>query len=266
VTDVAQETGKTNDFTAVLVYGLDEEGHLWLHDGLYDRIKPHQIRDALFDLKYPRADGTPSPWWRERPVEAEAALNMTEEQVAYAKLWEPDIILGEDYTYGKALADEMKQEGQRRGQFCRVHKVTVHAGPKKSDRILKALEPMFRAGRMHFRRYILKRSHTTGRQENVTKYLHEEFIHFLLPGAHDDGLDATHFLRPYVAKHWRPRKKGKAAEFQKIPKKDMSLGLEWRQPGDGFKPAPFFEPEPYAVPNRMRRRERSPHRVARGIR
>ena len=264
-TDVAQETGRTHDFTAFSVWGMDQKGHAWMHDVFYDKVPPHKQREAIFDLVYVPEDERPVSYWLDRPTHSEDELNLTAEQLAIRKLWQPKWIIGEDITYGKALLHELRQESEKLGRYDlmkKIRKFKVTQGAQKSDRILKANEPLFRAGRIHVPRILVKFLHFEGRRMDVMKIIRQEFDHFLTPGAHDDWLDGLHMARPLFSKTFRPVAEVTTNPYAKPAKKDMSLGLEWKEPRPEHRLAPNFVPEPYAVP-RSRRKGGSGIRVAR---
>ena len=150
--DPAGEKKKDNDYTVMVVIGLNEDGGYYELDGLRDRLNLTERAAALFRL---------------------------------VEKWGPIAVGYEKYGL-QADIEHMKYEMELRNFRFRI--VPLGGPMPKGDRI-RRLVPVFEQGRYHMPRRLLFIDREGKARDMVDEFVREEYTVFPV-AAHDDMLDA----------------------------------------------------------------------------
>lgn len=165
--DPASTTRKRSDYTAAVAMGQTQDGkHLYLLDGLRERLAPNQINAAL--LKF-------VSWWQDIALQAQVGF-----RVGF-----------ESYSFQIFLKTGFEDAARLAGRSFFVEELT----PKhrdKDDRI-KVLQTPFAAGRIHLPKALRRVSGVNGREYDVVQELMEEYNRWP-SGMHDDILDSIAYV------------------------------------------------------------------------
>ena len=160
IVDPASKRKKKSDYTAMLVVGINSEGHRYIVDGIRDKLNPAQRIDAA--------------------VELARRWNIKESG------WE-EVGLGDDNFY-------LEERRRKEHLFFTVTPVKTMQVAKE-DRIRNILVPEYASHKWFWpaRGKLVKYSLFHGRNFDLMELLEEEFMQFPL-AQHDDLMDCQTFL------------------------------------------------------------------------
>ena len=150
--DAASEKKRNSDYTAMVVWGLAQDGNYYFLDAVRDRLKLTERADALFSLH---------------------------------RRWKPEKVGYE--RYGMMSDIEHLKDRQERENYH--FPIVEMGGPMpKTDRI-KRLIPIFEEGRVFLPQSLTKVDYEGIRRDLIGIFIEEEYKAFPV-GLHDDMLDA----------------------------------------------------------------------------
>ena len=144
--DLAISQKETADYTAIAVVAVNSENHWFVLDVIYGRFNPSETIEKLF--------------WA-------------------VKKYKIDAVGIEKVQYQAALQHFLEKEMRTRGEFFRIEELKSH---KQKEVRIKALEPRFKAGMIHF--------------PDIADWLPELEAELLTfpRGRHDDLIDALAYI------------------------------------------------------------------------
>ncbi len=165
IVDPASEKKKTSDFTSFWVVGLGEDENYYILDAVRDRLNLEQRGDVLFQLH---------------------------------KKWRPMNVGYEKYGM-QADIEHFKYRMRKQNYNFGIQELGGHVA--KNDRI-KALIPLFAAGRMYFPDSLFKTNYEGKLEDLVDIFINQEYLAFPVP-VHDDMLDClARILDPELSAMW----------------------------------------------------------------
>lgn len=175
VVDPASRMRKNSDFTAMLVFGLDEQMNFYLVDGVHDKLNPAQRIDAVFRL---------------------------------TKKWGIGTIGYETIGFQQTDKFYIEQRQTRDNHYFEVVEIISHK-TRKDERIM-GLQPIMEAGKFHLPEKPIEYSRLwespddgKGKTVDIVQEFLAEFD-FFPNSAHDDLLDAAQMARNIVEAGYIP--------------------------------------------------------------
>jgi phage terminase large subunit-like protein len=165
IVDPASEKKKTSDFTSFWVIGLGADENYYILDAVRDRLNLEQRGDVLFQLH---------------------------------RKWRPQNVGYEKYGM-QADIEHFKYRMRKSNYHFGIQELGGHVA--KNDRI-KALIPLFAAGRMYFPDSLFKTDYQGKLDDLIDIFINQEYLAFPVP-VHDDMLDClARILDPDLAAMW----------------------------------------------------------------
>lgn len=163
--DPANEKKKTSDFTSIWVIGLGDDENYYILDAVRDRFNLEERGDILFQLH---------------------------------RKWRPMAVGYEKYGM-QADIEHFKYRMRQENYHFNIQELGGRVA--KTDRI-KALIPLFSAGRMYFPDSIFKTNYEGKLEDLIDIFINQEYLAFPVP-VHDDMLDClARILDPDLSVTW----------------------------------------------------------------
>lgn len=150
--DPANSKKKTSDYTAVVVFGANSDGNLYIIDMVRDRLNVREREELIFNLH---------------------------------RKYKPELVVYEKYGMQTDI-DWIKKSMEEKNYRFRIEE--VGGALKKEDRI-ERLIPYMANQKMYFPKILWKSNHENKNIDIVDEFIHQELVTFPV-GLHDDLLDA----------------------------------------------------------------------------